>query len=74
MRRSTGAETHDVALYVADMAAQLETMAQAAGLDLVAYFLSMARIECDGHVRAKPSADEPASSVDEREDDQPPIV
>ncbi|MGA2494452.1 MAG: hypothetical protein ABSF67_16150 [Roseiarcus sp.] len=34
-----------VAGYIADMAAQLESMATAAGLNLLAYFLAMARAE-----------------------------
>jgi hypothetical protein len=34
-----------VAGYIADMTAQLETMATAAHLDLLAYFLAMARAE-----------------------------
>ncbi len=34
-----------VAGYIADMTAQLESMATAAGLDLLAYFLAMARAE-----------------------------
>jgi hypothetical protein len=36
-----------VASYVADMTAQLESMATAAGLDLLAYFLAMARAESE---------------------------
>ncbi len=36
-----------VALYIADMTAQLESMATAAGLDLLAYFLAMARAESE---------------------------
>ena len=34
-----------VANYIADMTAQLQSMATAAGLDLLAYFLGMARAE-----------------------------
>jgi hypothetical protein len=41
----------DVAGYVSDMTAQLEAMALAAGLDLLAYFLGMARSEADLFVR-----------------------
>ncbi len=37
----------DVASYVSDMTAQLEAMALAAKLDLLAYFLGMARSEAD---------------------------
>jgi hypothetical protein len=36
-----------VAGYIADMTAQLESMATAAGLDLLAYFLAMARAESE---------------------------
>ena len=41
-----------IAGYVADMTAQLETMANAAGLDLLAYFLAMARAESEAAARA----------------------
>ena len=44
-------ESLDVAGYVSDMTAQLEAMALAAGLDLLAYFLGMARSEADLFVR-----------------------
>ena len=40
-------EARDIARYVADMAAQLEAMSEAAELDLLAYFLSMARAEAE---------------------------
>jgi hypothetical protein len=43
--KSAGAPT--VAGYIADMTAQLESMATAAGLDLLAYFLAMARAESE---------------------------
>jgi hypothetical protein len=36
-----------VARYLADMTAQLETMARAANLELVAYLLAMARAEAE---------------------------
>jgi hypothetical protein len=36
-----------VARYLADMTAQLETMARAADLELLAYLLAMARSEAD---------------------------
>jgi hypothetical protein len=54
MKRPSGVTTHealDVAEYVSDMTAQLEAMALVAGLDLVAYFLGMARSEADLFVR-----------------------
>lgn len=41
-----------VAGYIADMTAQLESMATAAGLDLLAYFLAMARAESESASRA----------------------
>jgi hypothetical protein len=41
-----------VARYIADMAGQLEAMANAARLDLVAYFLAMARAESESAARA----------------------
>ncbi len=44
-------EALDVAGYVHDMTAQLEAMAIAANLDLLAYFLGMARSEADLFVR-----------------------
>ena len=40
-----------VAGYIADMTAQLESMATAAGLDLLAYFLAMARAESEAASR-----------------------
>jgi hypothetical protein len=42
---SGGANAPAVASYIADMTAQLEAMAMAAHLDLLAYFLAMARAE-----------------------------
>jgi hypothetical protein len=44
---ASGAEQAAVAGYIGDMAAQLETMAIAARLDLLAYFLAMARAESE---------------------------
>ncbi len=44
-------EALDVAAYVSDMTAQLEAMALSARLDLLAYFLGMARSEADLFVR-----------------------
>jgi hypothetical protein len=44
-----------VAGYIAEMTAQLETMAAAAGLDLLAYFLAMARAEGEAAMRAAPA-------------------
>ena len=45
-----------VAGYVADMTAQLESMARAAGLDMLAYFLAMARAEANTPRRAAAEA------------------
>jgi hypothetical protein len=50
-------EAIDVALYVTAMAEQLETMAVAARLDLLAYFLGMAKAEGDLFVRGNAQAD-----------------
>jgi hypothetical protein len=44
-------EALDVARYITDMTAQLEAMAIAARLDLLAYFLGMARAESEIYVR-----------------------
>jgi hypothetical protein len=41
----------DVARYIAEMTAQLASMARAAKLDLLAYFLSMAHAESEGNAR-----------------------
>ncbi|MGO9774254.1 MAG: hypothetical protein ACLPSW_32815 [Roseiarcus sp.] len=49
---SRAAEEAAVAGYIADMTAQLESMASAAGLDLLAYFLAMARAEAAEQLRA----------------------
>jgi len=59
-------EAFDVAGYVSDMTAQLEVMAQSANLDLLAYFLGMARSEADLFMRTNsgPSGEsEPADVV-----------
>ena len=45
-----------VAGYIADMTAQMESMATAAGLDLVGYFLAMAHAESEA--AAQETADE----------------
>lgn len=39
------APTQDLAAYLAHMTAEMSAMARAAGYDLLAYFLDMARIE-----------------------------
>ena len=48
---SRAAEAGAVARYIADMAGQLESMATAARLDLLAYFLAMARAESEAASR-----------------------
>jgi hypothetical protein len=50
-------EALEVARYVRGMTAQLEAMAVAARLDLVTYFLGMARAETDLFVRANARTD-----------------
>ena len=50
-------EALEVARYVTDMTVQLEAMAVAARLDLLAYFLGMARAESDLFVRGNAQAD-----------------
>ena len=57
---SSGAVTRealDVARYITDMTAQLEAMAIAARLDLLAYFLGMARAESEIFVRTNAVAE-----------------
>ena len=50
----------DVARYIADMTAQLEAMATAAHLDLLAYFLGMAKAESELFARTNaPEEPEP---------------
>ena len=57
----------DIASYVSDMTAQLEAMALASGLDLLAYFLGMARSEADLFVRtnAGPEGETPGGASKE---------
>lgn len=54
-------EAATVARYIADMTAQLETMAIVARLDLLAYFLAMARAEGEATAGASPA--EPTSDA-----------
>ena len=65
----------DVARYVADMSAQLEAMALAADLDLLGYFMGMARAEADLFVRTNAAAgderDQPALTDDKARSDWP---
>jgi hypothetical protein len=50
-------EALDIARYITDMTAQLEAMAIAARLDLLAYFLGMARAESELFVRTNAVAE-----------------
>jgi hypothetical protein len=50
-------EALDVARYITDMTAQLEAMAIAARLDMLAYFLGMARAESEIYVRTNAVAE-----------------
>ena len=63
--RGATPEALDVARYIADMTAQLEAMAIASRLDLLAYFLGMARAESEIYVRTNAVAEA------ERVDDAP---
>ena len=63
--RAVTHEALDVARYIADMTAQLEAMAIAARLDLLAYFLGMARAESEIYVRTNAVAE--AERVDEKQ-------
>jgi hypothetical protein len=54
--RTVTRESLDVARYVLDMTAQLEAMATAARLDLLAYFLGMAKAESEMFVRTSAPA------------------
>jgi hypothetical protein len=62
-RRASDCQPDDevaVAGYVADMTAQLESMARAAGLNMLAYFLAMARAEANApRGRAGEERDQP---------------
>ena len=58
-------EALDVARYITDMTAQLEAMAIAARLDLLAYFLGMAKAESEIYVRTNAVAEA------ERADEEP---
>jgi hypothetical protein len=70
-------ETSSVARYMAEMTAQLEAMATAVDLDLLAYFLGMARAEAQLLVQttseavgqAKPAGDAEPDAGETRNDD-----
>jgi hypothetical protein len=50
------AHAQAVAEYLADMVGQLESMARLAGLDLLVYLLSMARVEAQTSARSAQTA------------------
>lgn len=60
-----GPDAVDVARYVADMTAQLEAMASSARLDLLAYFLGMAKAESELFARTNPAEGPEAPAEDE---------
>ena len=63
-------EALDVAHYITDMTAQLEAMAVAAHLDLLAYFLGMAKAESELFVRTNAVAEAGREAEPEAEDSQ----
>jgi hypothetical protein len=63
--RAVTREALDVARYITDMTAQLEAMAIAGRLDLLAYFLGMARAESEIYVRTNAVTE--AERVDEQQ-------
>ena len=64
-------EALDVARYVADMTAQLEAMSAAVDLDLLAYFLGMAKAEAELFLRTNAeAAPMPEASDDEEAADR----
>jgi hypothetical protein len=65
LHRTVTHEALDVARYITDMTAQLEAMAIAARLDLLAYFLGMAKAESEIYVRTN------AVAGAERADEEP---
>ena len=65
--RAVTHEALNIARYITDMTAQLEAMAIASRLDLLAYFLGMARAESEIYVRTNAVAEA------ERADEQQPL-
>jgi hypothetical protein len=63
----------DVARYIADMTVQLEGMAIAARLDLLAYFLGMAKAESELFVRTNAAAEDPSVLFNAGESSQEPF-
>src|SRR5271156_2036430 len=66
--RAVTREVLDVARYITDMTAQLEAMAVAAHLDLLAYFLGMAKAESELFVRTNAVAEAEREAEPEAED------
>ncbi len=64
-------EALDVAHYITDMTAQLEAMAVAAHLELLAYFLGMAKAESELFVRTNAVAESEDEAKAEAEDPYP---
>jgi hypothetical protein len=64
-------EALDVAHYITDMTAQLEAMAVAAHLELLAYFLGMAKAESELFVRTNAVAEPEDEAKAEAEDPYP---
>jgi hypothetical protein len=64
-------EALDVAHYITDMTAQLEAMAIAARLDLLAYFLGMAKAESELFVRTNAVAEAEHEANAEAEAEEP---
>ncbi len=62
----TTREALDIARYVANMAAQLEAMSAAVDLDLLAYFLGMAKAEAELFLRTTAEA----ATIPESSDDE----
>jgi len=65
LEAGAGPDAVDVARYVADMTAQLEAMASSARLDLLAYFLGMAKAESELFARTNPAEEPEAPAEDE---------
>jgi hypothetical protein len=61
-------EALDVAHYITDMTAQLEAMAVAAHLDLLAYFLGMAKAESELFIRTNAVAEAEREAEPETDD------
>lgn len=63
--RPDAREALDIARYVTDMTAQLEAMAIAAKLELIAYFLGMAKAESELYVRSNVAPDDADEVIEE---------